>query len=160
MSNLTHFLKGFFITTLLLFLATAVFATWYASQIEMGGNTITWSSHTPSSSDELATKLYVGRSLATTCAFVSAGSNSCSNGYCYANKATADAFCRGQNYNFSTSYRYYKNYQSSAYLWTGSTWTSRSGTDSFAPAPIGGGQLQTTGGSTTNVMTYAYCCKV
>jgi len=155
------FLKGFFATTLILFLATAVFATWYASRIDMGGNTIAWSSFTPTSSSELATKTYVdGKALTTTCAFVSVGTTDCSSSYCYANKPTADKVCRDKGYNFSTSYRYYKAYQSSAYLWTGSAWTSMSGTDSYAPAPIGGGQLQATGASTTDVMTYVYCCKV
>ncbi len=155
------FVKGFVGMTLVLFLLGAVAATWYASRVEMGGSTIAWSSFTPSSSDELATKLYVDDNIIrTNCSFVSAGSSSCGSGYCYANPATASQYCRDQGYNFSTSYQYYKIYQSSAYLWTGSSYTSTSSEDISAPPPIGGGQLQATGSSSVSVLTYAYCCKV
>jgi len=154
------FVKGFVGMTLVLFLLGAVAATWYASRVEMGGSTITWSSFTPSSSDELATKLYVDDNIIrTNCSFVSAGSGSCT-GWCYANMATANQYCRDQGYNFSTSYRYYKIYQSSAYYWRGDTYVPTSAEDIFAPAPVGGGQLEATGGSNVNVITYAYCCKV
>jgi len=161
MKLIINFLKGFVITTIVLFVLTAVAATWYATTTDMGGNTISWSNFTPASSDELTTKTYVdGKALTTNCSFISVGSSDCNNTYCYANKPTADKVCRDKGYNFSTSYRYYKAYQSSAYLWTGSAWSSITATDSYAPAPIGGGQLQATGASTTNVMTYVYCCKV